>query len=468
MTLTRDQSSSFAAAENRLLETIVGTLDGKAAPGSLEDLLKRAKRGIQESRDEFHRTAEAVEPEVLLKCLEERDRAFQALNNFQQALDLVSEFVATRDRETLIRAGELVRRFSGQVNEAFSAFRDKALFLIGPTDMPTINLLLNMKEALLSGRTTTDALKGIVEAQEKLLQESAGALRGFDEPESKQLLNDYQEMKLALESFLKGAETRNAPDLHSAGAHVLETARNIRTTFHKLHGRLGQGLSAGSQVVVRLAEILENKKDRELEGASTVFSDWLKGAANLWTKVGDSPLDSFILRKERSFLTEALTYFADADRLLTRFKTTSVKVAELLVRAGTELGRGLASLRQFQDLWSEEEKPGAPAPSVQIGFDRKRKWLSLYRNEEAHSEGCYCPLCRKGWGGKEKVTRKLTPLPLIIALEGRGAPSFLLPEWILTPSIVAGVAAKPERAFPEAGRIPIEERATWDWWPITI
>lgn len=181
-----------------LLEAIMDLIDEKISPEKLNEKLKDSRESLEWIKNDFEtdyndlddKVKEGVEKEaqVILKLFVDWENAFQA----------VEEYFKTEQKFDLIRAGEMVKRCSEVLNMAFDDYRNKALLVMGPTDIPNLNLLIQSYNEVKAGEPL-DKLKVVI-AREYYIAEGAVRELEFERKhvrfmEQELLIKAYRELQ---------------------------------------------------------------------------------------------------------------------------------------------------------------------------------------------------------------------------------------------------------------------------------
>lgn len=131
-----------------LLEAIMDVIDEKIVKEELKKRLEESKVSLAEIRKEFETNLNGLDNKVK-QGTERQIQAVQKLfEDWENAFLAIEEYFRTGQKFDLIRAGEMVKRCSEVMNMALDDFQKRTFQVMGPTDIPNLNLLLHTcKEA---------------------------------------------------------------------------------------------------------------------------------------------------------------------------------------------------------------------------------------------------------------------------------------------------------------------------------
>lgn len=165
--------------QKALVMLVSEVIEGKANPAELEVALVIARQGLESMQEEWEETVENLPPEAQEKCEDIIEQIQTTFLMFKHGLDLLGTAVTNRSTEELFQGGELVRRCSYQLDVQFSMYRNLALLAQGPTDIPSLNLLIRTLEAVRANQTEMQTFLSVVNAERlttlKALDDLAGA-----------------------------------------------------------------------------------------------------------------------------------------------------------------------------------------------------------------------------------------------------------------------------------------------------
>lgn len=165
--------------QKALVMLVSEVIEGKANPAELEVALVIARQGLESMQEEWEETVDNLPPEAQEKCEDIIEQIHTTFGLFKHGLDLLGVAVDNRRTEELFQGGELVRRCSHQLDVQFSMYRNLALLAQGPTDIPSLNLLIRTLEQVRSNQTQMQTFLSVVNAERlttlKALDDLAGA-----------------------------------------------------------------------------------------------------------------------------------------------------------------------------------------------------------------------------------------------------------------------------------------------------
>lgn len=123
--------------------------EGKIEDEKLIEVLEGSRPDLEKHRSGFQAVVDDLNEAQQERCGEIVEYCFQLLTDMEEAVERAVESVKAGDRNTLFVAGDTIARSSYQLNRAFTEFRNQALYALGPTDIPNLNLLMSKRDELL-------------------------------------------------------------------------------------------------------------------------------------------------------------------------------------------------------------------------------------------------------------------------------------------------------------------------------
>jgi len=159
-----------------LLEAIMDLIDEKIEPEKLKEKLEDSRESLAQIKKDFEMDYNDLDDKVKEGVEKEVQVIYKLFGDWENAFQAVEEYFKTQQKFDLIRAGEMVKRCSEVLNMAFDDYRNKALLVMGPTDIPNLNLLIQSYNEVKSGEPL-DKLKVVI-AREYYIAE--GAIRELE------------------------------------------------------------------------------------------------------------------------------------------------------------------------------------------------------------------------------------------------------------------------------------------------
>ncbi|MCD4783836.1 MAG: hypothetical protein K8T10_08435 [Candidatus Eremiobacteraeota bacterium] len=159
-----------------LLEAIMDLIDEKIDQEKLREKLKDSREGLEQIKNDFETDYNDLDEKVKEGVEKEVQVVYKLFGDWENAFQAVEEFFKTGQKFDLIRAGEMVKRCSEVLNVAFDDYRNKALLVMGPTNIPNLNLLIQSCNEADAG-DPLDKLKVVI-AREYYIAE--GAIRELE------------------------------------------------------------------------------------------------------------------------------------------------------------------------------------------------------------------------------------------------------------------------------------------------
>ncbi|MBI3928708.1 MAG: hypothetical protein HY319_24420 [Armatimonadetes bacterium] len=174
------ESGTKQGGEDHLLvRTVKAVIEGQADDDELEKILQESRHALQQYEQEFTACVEELGAEVRERCYPLVDSGYELFEQFQLALDKISRYLEDGDQNHLYSGGSLASRAAYQMNLLFMELRNSALAARGPTEIPTLNLLLWLfQEWQKDPGRWKERFRGTVESERFM---ALGALRDLEE-----------------------------------------------------------------------------------------------------------------------------------------------------------------------------------------------------------------------------------------------------------------------------------------------
>jgi len=147
-----------------LLESIMDLIEEKIDPGDLRKELGESRISFEKIKADFESGLNELDEEVTQGTAGEIQTIYKVFGDWENAFRAIEEYFNTGQKFDLIRAGEMVKRCSDVLNMAFDDYQKKALLVMGPTDIPNLNLLIQTIKEVEEG-APTEKLKVITAAE---------------------------------------------------------------------------------------------------------------------------------------------------------------------------------------------------------------------------------------------------------------------------------------------------------------
>lgn len=138
------------AAEKNLVDKVRAWLDGELDKAVLTQAIEEAADIANTHRTGFGEVVETLNEDQQDRCGDLIAYAFGLLDALERELELLLEGLETEDRERVITSADMIARATFQLNQCFGEFRNQALAALGPTDIPSFNQLVSVKEQYLT------------------------------------------------------------------------------------------------------------------------------------------------------------------------------------------------------------------------------------------------------------------------------------------------------------------------------
>ena len=133
-----------------LVENIAAWSEGDIDDEALLARLEPACEDLAEHGMSFESIVEGFTPEQREACGELVDFASLMLENLETQLQEIEVGITEGDRETIFCAGDEIARATFQLNQALTALRHQAFMVLGPTEIPSLNELISLKDEFLA------------------------------------------------------------------------------------------------------------------------------------------------------------------------------------------------------------------------------------------------------------------------------------------------------------------------------
>lgn len=136
--------------ERNLVDKVRAWLDGGLDKALLTQSVEEAADIATTHRTKFGEVVENLNEEQQERCGDLIAYAFGLLDVLDQELEFLIEGLEAEEREKVITSADMIARSTFQLNQCFMEFRNQALAALGPTDIPSFNQLVSVKDQYLS------------------------------------------------------------------------------------------------------------------------------------------------------------------------------------------------------------------------------------------------------------------------------------------------------------------------------
>lgn len=359
-----------------LLEAIMDLIDKKIGPEKLKMKLEDSRKSLQEIKEDFEANFNQLAPRVKEGVSTEVQVVHKIFGDWENAFKSIEEFFITGQNFDLIRAGDTVRRCSDALNRAFDDFRLQALLVMGPTDIPNLNQIINViADVKAAPEAPLDNLK-VVTATELIVSEGAIRELEFDRKnraafmEQELLIKAYKELQEAMrniETFIKDGNK----ELLDKG---LEQAKIVYPKIKELIPLVNYKRMIQKPTASPSANLLINMSTALVNGAVSdeMFFQTLKEGEDEFNQVKikfealtRQETDSVLVKEEMQRALEGLKLYGDAIRDYKAF--TECREALFIDQANREIAQAVEILdkayNMFQDVADREGK----TPCIRCG-----------------------------------------------------------------------------------------------------
>lgn len=354
--------------EGTLVEKIAKWSQGEFSKDDLFEAVAEAREGLQNHRTGFATVVETLNPRQLEGCGELIEFAFYVLDQMQTNLDLVQSSLDADDRNSVFVAGDAIARATFQLNQTFVAFRHRSLLALGPTEIPTLNNLLDLKGRLIaepSEQNLTLFMEGLDEerivtyhaledlSKEPNLAEVETLIRAF-----RQHLKNLNEVAKSLDSGPHGWQPESLFDKLNRSFQELSTLVPTVSLALRTQGETdspdlnyllsimteaGAGSMGDGPILAAIEAVAENYQttnealEASLESVDSVLAkEEIEKCLDAFEDLheGLEAVNKFLEERDRAWLKQGRGYLLDFAR---RFQESHLKLQEIENQLGKVL-----------------------------------------------------------------------------------------------------------------------------------
>ena len=187
--ISAEASAATAPADLTLVGKVQAWLEGNLEKDVLLQAVDAASEDASGHRTGFGAVVEDLSPEQQERCGELIGYAFSLLDGLDRELEFLIEGVDSEEHEKVITSSDMIARISFQLNQCFSEFRNQALAALGPTEIPSFNQLVSVREQFLANPTeqTKKNFQESIDVERIVARDGARSLAG--EPQIPEVLS---------------------------------------------------------------------------------------------------------------------------------------------------------------------------------------------------------------------------------------------------------------------------------------
>ena len=196
--------------EGGVFEAITAWSNDQISIEKLRSVLEGSKATIAEHQLGFSAVVDGLLPRQVERCRALIGYALSLLELLEWELDEALDGLANQDRSRLFQAGDHMARARFQLNQTFVEFSHQALRALGPTEIPSLNHLLALRDELLAqpGPAAAAELRQAVEAEAIIAARSlADLIEQAEVPEAMTLRNAFRDHGQSLEALARRLES---------------------------------------------------------------------------------------------------------------------------------------------------------------------------------------------------------------------------------------------------------------------
>ncbi|MFP4497525.1 MAG: hypothetical protein ACLFQV_04880 [Vulcanimicrobiota bacterium] len=334
----------------RLLEAIMDVIDEKIDDDELKEILKDSRESLEAIKQDFADSINGLAPEVKEGAGKELQLVYKFHNDWENAFQAVEDYFETKQKFDLIKAGEMVKRCSEGMNLAIEMFTNQALMVMGPTDIPHLNLLIDSAREVVEEGAPLDKLKKVT-ADEFIMAEGAKKELEFERKhyqytEQELLIKAYNELQEAITRighFIKDGKKEMLDKGLEECKIVYPKIRELISLVSYKRMTIGPTNSPQANILLNMAEGIK-KGSVNLELFTTTLKeteeDYQEIAGRFQAITAESP-DKASVQEEIEKTMEGLELYSEAIRSFYIFLDSN---------EGLYLEEGAKELKQAMDI----------------------------------------------------------------------------------------------------------------------
>lgn len=356
-----------------LLEAIMDVVDEKMTNEELKKRLEESKVSLSEVRNDFESNLKELDDKVKQGTQKEMQVVYKLFGDWENAFLAVEEYFRTGQKFDLIRAGEMVKRCSEVLNMALDDFQKKSFQVMGPTDIPNLNLLLHTCKEAENG-APLEKLKFIT-ATEFMIAE--GAIKEleiertvFKFMEQELLIKAYKELQHAIEKighYIKDGKkdmlkkgTEECKVVYPKIKELIALVNYRRMTL-KPTSSPDANLMLNMADALKRGEILEDMFIQTLKDVEQKFEQM----SMKFKAIMQQETDSVMVKEEMEKAREGLSLFTDA--ISSYYSFLDNREGLFLDQAEWQLKEGVEILEKSMKIFEDISEREGKTPCIRCG-----------------------------------------------------------------------------------------------------
>ncbi len=142
--------------ENFLYEACLEVIEGTAGVDELQNAHEIAASELKETRSDFNFTLSGQNRKVQHACRKIVAQINETFDEYEHLIETSGSYFHTFDKSILENSLEKILNLSEKLDRHFFEFRDTALAAMGPTELPGLNLIINIADRIRNNETMKD------------------------------------------------------------------------------------------------------------------------------------------------------------------------------------------------------------------------------------------------------------------------------------------------------------------------
>ncbi|MDQ7825665.1 MAG: hypothetical protein RDV48_22890 [Candidatus Eremiobacteraeota bacterium] len=382
--LQGENAPATSETGHMLLDICLDVLEGRADKEKLAEAIEKTRGSLGEMQADFQKTSQEQPPQIQQECQRETEQAMECFAAYYEALDVLEQFFRTGDKFDIVRGAEKVRGASGSMNDAFLAYRNRALVAMGPTSIPILNLVLSTFNSLNEASQEelpawTEKLQTIIEREYIVVHRAMAELNRQNLiPEEELLKKAYEAHQQACADIRSGIKNQDN-DVVKAGidnyTHAAERIMELIPAVNLKRMTQMPTTSPQANLVINLSMTLGATAESEemfLEALKTLEDNFLNTKMQ-FEAVRRNPVDSVLVKEEMENAVKALTTYEGA--IADYYRFLEVRDTLLLAQAASKLTEGVKQLQATSEIFQSISEREGKTPCIRCSHynpsDRK-------------------------------------------------------------------------------------------------
>lgn len=338
---------------NPVLAAIVGVIEGKQDPKTLDAIVNQAREELAALRPDIQRTISGLDSNVRESCAVQIGQLSQAFGLYEAGLDSIKRYLSDGQMNALTWGGEQVRRAEIQLNESLSRLRGAALLAMGPTDMPDYNLIHQLYERHKQGEPREGNFAAAIERMGQRAADALAQAQAQPVSDERDILAGAYQVHIEAIDTLRAYVREGREELLEKG---MQETRSAMTAIRDLLPAIQMKMRCSGPTHAPMVNFVVNMASEvaagtvgfaALQSALDQLKSHFEDSKTRFERIVRGPIESVLMREETGKIQEILTQQAAAIDLLYRFlRTQDVQL----------LGDGCQRLVEAQQRMEEAQK----------------------------------------------------------------------------------------------------------------